>query len=393
MAQRFAEVVFVSGPQKGERVALRAAVVIAGRSPSCELALREDFVSRQQVRFEYTPDGVVVENLSDKGTKINGKKYKAGKRILLATGDMVGVGIETEMLFVAAGDDAQEALEAYQHPGGQAPLPTAAVVDVEEPVAGDGVQAVQPPPAPAGWAKPPPIPPPAAAGGTPPSGPVIGSPLSPRPGQPGPEEGDQTAAAVDDAAANRTRKIKKYIIFFGVYAACMIAGIIALKSCQTTEQRRASGPEVLSDRKIEEILLYRDPAQRRVDPVKANEAIEEARKNFPKRREKPGNRYLLLKSYHAYLAHKEGSGDVFPEPEDAENRETVRDELVGDVQRIYHDAYNNRMAGKAHWPAALALYNKLIEMVPEMEPDSYVYKHFVSNVIEHRAIVAQQLAP
>ena len=61
-----------------------------------------------------TADGWIMENLSANGTAVNGRRYKADKQILLATGDVIGVGMETEILFVAGGDDPAEAIARYR---------------------------------------------------------------------------------------------------------------------------------------------------------------------------------------------------------------------------------------------------------------------------------------
>ena len=54
-----------------------------------------------------------MESLSKRGTWINGNRYKPGKRVLLETGDLIGVGEQTQMLFVAGGDDPDAALAVY----------------------------------------------------------------------------------------------------------------------------------------------------------------------------------------------------------------------------------------------------------------------------------------
>ena len=87
--------VFVKGPQAGQRVSLHGERVVAGRSSECQLPLKEHYVSRQQMQFTRTPDGWIMENLSSNGTAVNGKRYKADKQILLGTGDLLGVGLET----------------------------------------------------------------------------------------------------------------------------------------------------------------------------------------------------------------------------------------------------------------------------------------------------------
>ena len=69
------ELVFLSGPQAGERAVLMADIVEAGRSPSCDVHLTEQHASRRQMQFQLTPDGWAVENLSVNRIRINGKRY------------------------------------------------------------------------------------------------------------------------------------------------------------------------------------------------------------------------------------------------------------------------------------------------------------------------------
>ena len=114
MAAARPELLFVRGPQAGQRVVLTTGQAVLGRSPECDVRLEEESASRRQVQFEMTAEGVVVENLSSQGTLISGKRYKSGKRVLLDTGDVLAAGAVTEILFVAAGDDPEAALTAYR---------------------------------------------------------------------------------------------------------------------------------------------------------------------------------------------------------------------------------------------------------------------------------------
>ena len=106
--------VFVAGPQAGQRVLLSRPVLVLGRGGGADVLLSEDYASRQQARYELLQAGPALEGLSQRGTWINGKRYKSGKKILLATGDLIGVGQETEILFVAAGDDPDAVRAAYE---------------------------------------------------------------------------------------------------------------------------------------------------------------------------------------------------------------------------------------------------------------------------------------
>jgi pSer/pThr/pTyr-binding forkhead associated (FHA) protein len=114
MSQQHPELIFVSGPQAGQRIVLARPSAVLGRGGGADILLSEEFVSRRQARYELLPGGCSLENLSDRGTWISGKRFKAGKRVLLETGDVIGVGRETQILFVAAGDDAEAAVQAYR---------------------------------------------------------------------------------------------------------------------------------------------------------------------------------------------------------------------------------------------------------------------------------------
>lgn len=111
MSQEHPELIFVSGPQVGQRVLLSRPGAVIGRGSDADIMVSEEFVSRRQARYAASPHGPIIENLSDRGTWINGKRFKAGKQVVLDTGDLIGIGHATEMLFVAAGDDPEAALE------------------------------------------------------------------------------------------------------------------------------------------------------------------------------------------------------------------------------------------------------------------------------------------
>ena len=76
MPQNRAVLIFVSGPQKGERLSLPGGILLAGRSASAHILLAEQYASREQFRFQFTHDGWIVENIGTSPVKINGKKFK-----------------------------------------------------------------------------------------------------------------------------------------------------------------------------------------------------------------------------------------------------------------------------------------------------------------------------
>ena len=117
MSQSHPELIFVAGPQVGQRVQLNKPVAVLGRGGEADILLSEEYVSRKQLRYELLKAGPTVENLSSRGTWINGKRFKGGKRVLVETGDLIGVGNHTQILFVGAGDDPDQTLTAYKQAG------------------------------------------------------------------------------------------------------------------------------------------------------------------------------------------------------------------------------------------------------------------------------------
>ena len=110
MSEPRPELIFLSGPDAGRRAVIMGDFAQIGRSPTCQVRIGEEHVSRRHVQLEKTPDGWVMEDLSGRGTRVNGRMYKTGTKVLLATGDVLGVAMATEILFVAPGDDPEEAL-------------------------------------------------------------------------------------------------------------------------------------------------------------------------------------------------------------------------------------------------------------------------------------------
>ncbi len=109
-----AELIFTTGPQAGQREKLIGDMIVFGRSPECDIQLTEGYVSRRQFELVLGGEGWVFESLSSSPCQINGIKTKSRKRVILDTGDVISVAVDTEMLFVAAGDDPDKALAAYR---------------------------------------------------------------------------------------------------------------------------------------------------------------------------------------------------------------------------------------------------------------------------------------
>jgi len=114
MSKEHPVLIFVAGPQAGQRVELTHPVAILGRGADADVLFTEQYISRKHMKYELLPDGPTFEILSKQGVWVNGKRYKAGKKIILETGDLIGLGLETQVLFVSAGDDPELALFSYK---------------------------------------------------------------------------------------------------------------------------------------------------------------------------------------------------------------------------------------------------------------------------------------
>jgi len=364
------ELVFVNGPQKNQRAVLMSNVAVLGRSPTAEVLLKEEFASRQHVRFELTRDGWMIEGLSSHGIRVNGKKYKAGRKLILDTGDVVGVGMETEILFVSAGDDPEAALAAYheKNPSGTQ------MVELDEAEAPPGGA---PPLSPA----PVPVPAPAAAL---------------RPGAASAVPKQQVTAATEAADAEaalaraRTAKVKKYGIGFAVYAVVMVVVILVLRSFSTKEAPIGQkDPNAMTEQQIEETL--KAPFKLQQNPYWATKMLTEARKYYANYRSRLGNLYKAVKCFKLHLAYK--GSPAFSTTEDEDQFVAARTELIRQVKEQYRRAWTFEKA--QNWYEAKKEFDLLLEMIPATytdqdlpnpEPDNPLFK----NIVEHLTYINNQ---
>jgi hypothetical protein len=90
----------LAGPNKGEVYRLLPPGAIVGRDPlSCQVALADARVSRQQFRLDYKMEGLTIEDISGKNTTLVNQKQIFGEH-LLASGDVLVCGdsqIEVEI--------------------------------------------------------------------------------------------------------------------------------------------------------------------------------------------------------------------------------------------------------------------------------------------------------
>jgi len=343
MAQDRAELIFVAGPQQGERSLLMSATVVVGRHPSCDIQITEQTVSREQVRFQLTPHGWIVGSIASSPIRINGKRYKAGQQIILDTGDILGVGIETEILFVAQGADVDAALAEMRemHPeyadfiAGAAPLERAA------PAMPDSSATL----------------------------PIPAMPLEAEvafPDMPDLERDEQDAQASEEAQAEKARKakIRKYAIGFGVYGTLLVGLIIVMSMRPTSEEDAIAGlPERLSDRMISKILRKKlDIGPRE---IRADETLSDARRAFDDFPQDPGAMYRAVKYFEMYIQYANRTKQGFDTSKDQGAQKEAEDELVLAVTRAYRRGWKHTK--NEEWYAALRDFQLVQRMLPVNE--------------------------
>jgi hypothetical protein len=314
------ELIFLSGPQAGQRAVIMSDVALAGRARGAEVILKETACSREQMRFEAAVDGWTVENLSANGTWVNTRRYKQGQIVLLETGDVISAGEVTEMLFVAPGDDPEEALRA----AGRQP----AAQDEPQPQAGDEAR------------------PPADGDGAP------GSGERGQGGSEGPADGSQGAAtaaipdqaqAETDPEASARRKRTIYWALGIVYVLGMVVlGVVLMGYGGDDEAGSgADGPEVLSAGRIAESISEPLVTGVQRDTALARKYLVEARTKY-RNRSTTGNLCRAVKFFDLHLAY---SGEPFQDVEDATLYRRATEELIERVQDEYRLGIFDKRAG------------------------------------------------
>jgi len=358
MAEPRPELIFLSGPQEGERAVLMGNNVVAGRFPGADVRLTEEYVSRRHMNFRLTRQGWVVENLSASGMRVNGKRYKTGQIILLATGDVLAVGKQTRMLFVGPEDDPDEALKAYSEshpeaaavPPEPAPAPAEPAAEESQPVAEPPTQQAPPEPAPV-------------------------TEVEARPA-----EGPPTK--VLDAEA-RKKKLTKYAVGFGIYLVAFIGLIVLLVSLRDGGPEDVRRPmQVLKSDDIERILTEGLP--RSTNPAEAERALQTALTEYHKRTFSLGGRYRCVKAFKEYLAYQK-----FKRVEDDQKYKEVLDELKDEVSRTYEKAVFYEQTKQ--WAKAEPLWERLLKIVPEDDRDSPVHRELVKNIKDHWSYVSWRI--
>ena len=369
MAPAQPELLFVGGPQTGERAVLMANVAVLGRGQTADVRIEEEHVSREHVKFQLTHQGWIVQNLSNNGTVINGKRYKKPRQILLDTGDLLGVGAETEILYVSPGDDPEEALHAYRQAHPEA---------AEQPKARAKPKAEPEPAAPArrGEGIPPPLPGGAAAGGA-----VVAEAVS--------EAGEDELLL--DGEEQKSNKLK-YILFAFLLAGMLIFGFVLIaKSMEEDDDPVGDSdmPPRLTEEQISEALA--EPLVRTPSVVKAAAALDEARRRYSNRNLwEPGDMYRCVYHFKLYMAHS--TNKSFKRLNDERAFKATQRGLDQLVRRKYDAAWMYEQDGNLR--NAQTVFEEFIRILPMeyLGRGEKVREVLMDNVIDHLDYIKRKTA-
>ncbi len=317
MSQTYAELVFLAGPQAGKRVILTDPLMLLGRSAEANVSLSEQYISREHARFRRVDDGLVIENISALGTWINGRKYKSGKSVLLDTGDLIGVGRETELLFVAVGDDVEQAVAAMLKP------------DKRRNAFGQTVKKVQP-----------------DAGKTLPA-------LS---------EGRNAIKAVgvglqDKLTVPKSSRRKKLLIILGVYMAAMVLLFLFLSGLSSRHENEMPIPPELSRSDIAKALETRPV--RAVNPVLMEDRLHYALGLYQQYGLDSPHLYRVLEAFKEAYAYS--GRNFFADPENDRMYQQVLEKVTQRVSEQYRNAY--LLEKDQDWLRAEKEFSELLTMI------------------------------
>ncbi len=343
MADPRPELLFVRGPQAGHRAVVMKDGAVVGRGSAADIRLAEQHASRQHARLLHTVEGWIVENVGSSFTCVNGKKYKSGKQILLDTGDVIGIGLQTEALFVAPGDDPDGALAAWKAQHADAPD---AAPDTESPIAPD---------------------------------------------TPAPDEPPTTTVPDADAPAAPAAapsKMRKYALFAGLYLVGMVVLVAVLLSLRGGGGSGPSSdlPKVLAPADIADAL--RAPLRRAPNAQEAAARLETARA-LAARTLRDSDLHNAVKNFKLHLAYL---GAIrFEDPAHDLEYDTKLTEMIRTVTQLYQEGWIREKDGK--WEEAHALWEKLLALVsPDAEWDSKEYEALHRNIWKHAGYTRSHMA-
>jgi pSer/pThr/pTyr-binding forkhead associated (FHA) protein len=339
-----AEFLYVKGPQTGQRASLMSTVVIIGRGQQADVQLTEEHVSRRHFQLTLTQDGWVFENLSPLKSRVNGKKYKTGKKIILDTGDVISVGSETELLFVATGDDPEAALIAYRQSGANEVKKQPAIAQAVV-AGGPDMQTESEAP-------------------TPP--PTVQK-----------DEEKSELSPEEQATLELKAKYKKYGLVFAIYLA-VLAVIVTIVVTRFERQTagREGRPALLNRVQIEDAINAK--LRRDRNSVEARNALDEAMLALDRTHEVD----YLYKALHCFKLSR-AYGKVLSTEEERLFRNASR-KLTKQVQEKYYNAYAHE--GDRKYPSANAIFREILDMLPSLGK-SDEKNEVRDNVIAHVAYI------
>jgi hypothetical protein len=378
------ELIFVRGPQQGERAVMMTNAVLVGRSPAADVRLTEQTASREQVRFTLSPEGWLMENLSTNGTRINGKNYKKKKKLILETGDILTVGLETEILYVSPGDDPEEAIAEYRQADAPKELPAA-----------------KEPPAPAAAAAKPQAKP--AAGKAPQAEIDLSAAGAAKAGKEakaaknakGAKDAKALQEAVEQDGEKEQIKGKKLkVVLFSVVLIGMLGlgAAMAIKTIIPPPPPGSTNLARLEPADIVEALGAPFP-EKPSSPVKAAEALNRAVQSFTNRNLwGPGDLYRCVRDFKLYRAYKQTAG--FADVRYERMAEQAERELEKLVCEKYEVAWKFEMA--RNWRQAKSSYEELMRILPVEEvskddPKGPIRRLIIENVIKHITSVQENI--
>jgi len=347
------ELVFVAGPQEGERAVLMGNMVLLGRSPAADVRLAEGATSREQLRFQLTPDGWLMQNLSANGTVVNGKRYKRKKQLILETGDVLGVGLETEILYVSPADDPEEALAAFREKRPAGPPESKAALTPSEPAETPRTQQKKkagPPPLPAEKKK------------------------------DRETEADEGEAAPSDE--EKSGKLK-YVLGGIVMVSLVLFGAAIIKKSMDKSGGilGPSGPPRLRGAEISEALAA--PLEgKSLSPTKAAVALDRAVRSYQNRNLwEEGDLFRCVKDFKFHLAYR--GTQSFDRIQHENMFAKATEELDETVRQKYSDAW--KFCKARSFRKARAAFEELLAILPvkDLDREGQIYKVIIPNVIDH----------
>ena len=370
MVSAMPELIFVTGAQQGERAVIMTSTAVLGRSPSADVRLLDEAASREHVQFQLTRDGWVMENLSANGTLINGKRYRKDKKILLDTGDVMGIGLETKILYVSPGDDPEEALEDWRqaNPSAQAKLAEtkarAAKPRAEAAPAAAGEKTKAPPPTPTGKAK-------------------HAEKAAGQSGQPQEEDG------LGGPAEKGSKNLKVVLLSVVLLGLVGFGATLMLRDDSPT----SDGGVPSSRLTAEQISTALDaPIERPPSPTKAAEALDLAVRSYLNKNllwSRPGELYKCVRQFKLYRAYSQSIS--FPKVQYERMALAASVDLDKMVRDKYESAWKYEMA-KSYRSAKQSFELLMRELPPdEVERDSPIDRVILKDIKQHIRFLNSQL--